>query len=66
MTADELPDLEKVKEAIEQARRAEERLLELDGDAVVHDVGHPIMAPNEDDRQSRQHVRTHGRHRGPR
>ncbi len=64
MTAEQLPDLDQVKEAIRQAREAEEHLLEVDQNGVVHDTGHPILAPNEDDRRNLSHVRTHGRRPG--
>ncbi len=61
MTANELPDLDKVRDAIKAAHQAEDHLLALDRNAVVRDDGHPIIAPNDDDRESRSRVRHHGR-----
>ncbi len=63
MTAEQLPDLEQIKAAIRQAREAEDHLLEVDRNGVLHDGGHPILAPNDDDRRSLTHARTHGRRR---
>ncbi len=60
-THEELPDLDKVKEAISAARKAEEDLLKLNRNAVRHDDGHPIMAPNDEDRTAYSHVKHHGR-----
>lgn len=54
-------ELDKVREAIKAAHAAERHLLDLDRNALTHDEGHPIFAPNEDERTIRSHVRTHGR-----
>lgn len=58
---DEVTDLDRVKAAIKAAQQAEQDLLKLDRNAVRHDDGHPIMAPNEEDRAAFSHVKHHGR-----
>lgn len=58
---DEVPDLERVKAAIRAAQQAEQELLKLDANAVRHDEGHPILAPNDEDRAAHDYAKHHGR-----